>query len=196
MYYDIIKIDISKVHSKFFLAIYLYANYYQLTETYSVEKVKEMLGDIVTTERRHNKYLKVTSSSNADLPPYLYQGSMFRSISDICGQVSCRSVLVCVMLSCLVLYSWISVDLSKKIHVAQLNPNMLVGKYIPSLVAKKFDVSQGNTCSLSMTRHHLRVSTTCSKNRTKTARHTLSNACIHNPHQASCLPVCVSRLLD
>jgi hypothetical protein len=67
---------------------------------------------------------------------------MFRSIPDICGQVSCRSVLVCVMFSCLVLYSWISVDLSKKIHVAQLNPNMLVGKYIPSLVAKKFNISR------------------------------------------------------
>ena len=33
-------------------------------------------------------------------------------------------------------------DLSKKIHAAQLNPDMLVGKYIPNLVAKKFNVSQ------------------------------------------------------
>jgi len=53
------------------------------------EKAKEMLGDIVTecpTERRPSRYLRVTASSNTDLPPYLYQGSMFRSIAEMCGQ--------------------------------------------------------------------------------------------------------------
>ena len=33
-------------------------------------------------------------------------------------------------------------DLSKKINAAQLNPDMLVGKYIPNLVAKPFEVSR------------------------------------------------------
>ena len=32
------------------------------------------------------------------------------------------------------------IDLSKKINAAQLNPDMLIGKYIPSLVAKPFEV--------------------------------------------------------
>jgi fatty acid synthase subunit alpha len=47
-YLKVQKIDIAKVRCKLFLAGYLYADLYQLTETYSVEKVKEMLGDIVT----------------------------------------------------------------------------------------------------------------------------------------------------
>jgi fatty acid synthase subunit alpha, fungi type len=33
-------------------------------------------------------------------------------------------------------------DLSKKINAAQLNPDMLVGRYIPNLVAKPFEVSR------------------------------------------------------
>jgi fatty acid synthase subunit alpha len=33
-------------------------------------------------------------------------------------------------------------DLSKKINAAQLNPDMLIGKYIPNLVAKPFEVSR------------------------------------------------------
>lgn len=33
------------------------------------------------------------------------------------------------------------VDLSKKINVAQINPDMLIGKYVPNLVAKPFEVS-------------------------------------------------------
>jgi len=35
-----------------------------------------------------------------------------------------------------------SADLSKKIHAAHLNPDMLVGKYIPNLIAKPFQVSR------------------------------------------------------
>jgi fatty acid synthase subunit beta len=45
-YLKVQKIDIAKVRCKLFLASYLYADSYQLTETYSVEKVKETLGDI------------------------------------------------------------------------------------------------------------------------------------------------------
>ena len=37
------------------------------------------------------------------------------------------------------------IDLSKKINAAQLNPNMLIGKYIPSLVAKPFKVFRDYT---------------------------------------------------
>lgn len=33
------------------------------------------------------------------------------------------------------------VDLSKKINVAQINPDMLIGKYVPNLVARPFEVS-------------------------------------------------------
>ena len=35
-----------------------------------------------------------------------------------------------------------SIDLSKKINAAQLNPDTLVGKYVPNLVAKPFQVSK------------------------------------------------------
>jgi len=47
-YLKVQKIDIGKVRCKLFLAGYLYADLYQLTETYSMEKVKEMLGNVVT----------------------------------------------------------------------------------------------------------------------------------------------------
>ena len=33
-------------------------------------------------------------------------------------------------------------DLSKKINPSHLNPDMLIGKYIPNLIAKPFDVSR------------------------------------------------------
>jgi len=46
------------------------------------------------------------------------------------------------MFSFLRLCSQIFVDLSRNIHAAQLKLDMLVGKYILSLVAKKFSVSQ------------------------------------------------------
>ena len=39
----------------------------------------------------------------------------------------------------------VSVDLSKKIHTAQLIPDMHAGKYIPNLVAKKFNIPQEST---------------------------------------------------
>jgi hypothetical protein len=32
-------------------------------------------------------------------------------------------------------------DLSKNICASQLNPDMLIGKYIPNLIAKPFDVT-------------------------------------------------------
>jgi fatty acid synthase subunit alpha len=35
-----------------------------------------------------------------------------------------------------------SVDLSKKINTAQINPDLLVGKYVPNLIAEPFDVSK------------------------------------------------------
>ena len=33
-------------------------------------------------------------------------------------------------------------DLSKKINPADINPDMLIGKYIPNLIAKPFDTSR------------------------------------------------------
>ena len=38
--------------------------------------------------------------------------------------------------------TYCSVDLSKKINPVDLNPDLLVGKYIPNLVARPFEVSQ------------------------------------------------------
>ena len=48
VYLKVQKIDIANVRCALFLASYLHADLYQLTETYSVEKVKEILGDVVT----------------------------------------------------------------------------------------------------------------------------------------------------
>ncbi|KAL0953237.1 hypothetical protein HGRIS_004490 [Hohenbuehelia grisea] len=101
----------------------------KLTETFTVEKVKEMLGDIVKScfekakERQEAEgYLKLERGfatiplPGIDVPfhsRYLWAGVMpFRAY------------------------------LSKKIRADHLNPDMLVGKYIPNLVARPFDVSQ------------------------------------------------------
>ncbi|KAF9490473.1 fatty acid synthetase alpha subunit [Pleurotus eryngii] len=101
----------------------------KLTETFTVEKVKEMLRDIVQEcfdraqkQQEAEGYIKLERGfatiplPGIDVPfhsRYLWAGVMpFRAY------------------------------LSKKINAAHLNPDMLVGKYIPNLVAKPFDVSQ------------------------------------------------------
>ncbi|KAI5983403.1 hypothetical protein EDD15DRAFT_2390897 [Pisolithus albus] len=101
----------------------------KLTETFTVEKVKEMLGDIVTESfqraqdlQKSEGYIKLERGfatiplPGIDVPfhsRYLWAGVMpFRAY------------------------------LSKKVNPTLLNPDMLVGKYIPNLVAKPFDVSK------------------------------------------------------
>jgi fatty acid synthase subunit alpha, fungi type len=80
---------------------------------------------------------------NVVSPPFLYQGSMSYSTCDIFGQASCSSMHVIVISSsCPTHHSQFSTDFSKKVHVAQLNSDMRIGKYIPNLVAKTFDVSR------------------------------------------------------
>ncbi|KAJ6477506.1 fatty acid synthase, partial [Mycena sanguinolenta] len=101
----------------------------KLTETFTVEKVKEMLGDIVkechtraTEQRAAEGYIKLERGfatiplPGIDVPfhsRYLWAGVMpFRAY------------------------------LSKKINVADLNPDMLIGKYIPNLIAIPFAVTK------------------------------------------------------
>ncbi|PPQ94469.1 hypothetical protein CVT25_001102 [Psilocybe cyanescens] len=101
----------------------------KLTETYSVEKVKEMLGDIVKScfekaqeQQKEEGYIKLERGfatiplPGIDVPfhsRYLWAGVLpFRAY------------------------------LSKKINAKHLNPDMLVGKYIPNLIAKPFQVSR------------------------------------------------------
>ncbi|RDB25744.1 Fatty acid synthase subunit alpha [Hypsizygus marmoreus] len=101
----------------------------KLTETYTVEKVKEMLGDIVKScnqkaqeQQKAEGYIKLERGfatiplPGIDVPfhsRYLWAGVMpFRAY------------------------------LSKKINPTHLNPDMLVGKYIPNLIAKPFEVSK------------------------------------------------------
>jgi fatty acid synthase subunit alpha len=75
--------------------------------------------------------------------PFPFLASMSRSIRVTCGQVSCPSALVSTTMHVppsLTLCH--SLDLSKKINAAHLNADMLIGKYIPNLVAKPFQVSR------------------------------------------------------
>ena len=68
---------------------------------------------------------------------------MFPSILVICGLVSCPSERVSYASRSLFSLSLNSIlDLSKKINPAQLDPDMLIGKYIPNLIAKPFNVSR------------------------------------------------------
>lgn len=67
---------------------------------------------------------------------------MFLSTLVICGLESCLSVLVRFLLLFVVKYLISPPDLSKKINVASLNPDMLIGKYIPNLIAIPFAVTK------------------------------------------------------
>ncbi|KAG2076495.1 hypothetical protein BDR04DRAFT_694370 [Suillus decipiens] len=101
----------------------------KLTEQFTVEKVKEMLGDIVMEcferakeQQRAEGHIKLERGfatiplPGIDVPfhsRYLWAGVMpFRAY------------------------------LSKKINPSLLNPDMLIGKYIPNLVAKPFDITR------------------------------------------------------
>ncbi|KAI6024835.1 hypothetical protein BKA83DRAFT_685883 [Pisolithus microcarpus] len=84
----------------------------KLTETFTVEKVKEMLGDIVTESFQRAQDLQKSEG-------YIKLERGFATIPS----------------------SW-NRYLSKKVNPTLLNPDMLVGKYIPNLVAKPFDVSK------------------------------------------------------
>ncbi|KAJ7077160.1 fatty acid synthase [Mycena belliarum] len=101
----------------------------KLTESFTVEKVKEMLADIVTEchtrakdQQKAEGYIKLERGfatiplPGIDVPfhsRYLWAGVMpFRAY------------------------------LSKKINVAHLNPDMLIGKYIPNLIAIPFAVTK------------------------------------------------------
>ncbi|CAE6460687.1 unnamed protein product [Rhizoctonia solani] len=101
----------------------------QLTEQFTVEQVKEMLKDIITScfdkakeKQKAEGYIKLERGfatiplPGIDVPfhsRYLWAGVMpFRAY------------------------------LSKKINPLHLNPDLLVGKYIPNLIAKPFEVTK------------------------------------------------------
>ncbi|KAI0649410.1 fatty acid synthase [Trametes meyenii] len=101
----------------------------KLTEKFTVDQVKEMLGEIVTSsydkakeQQAREGYIKLERGfatiplPGIDVPfhsRYLWAGVMpFRAY------------------------------LSKKINPAHLNPDTLVGKYVPNLVAKPFEVTK------------------------------------------------------
>ncbi|KAG6910835.1 hypothetical protein DXG01_007150 [Tephrocybe rancida] len=101
----------------------------KLTEEYSVEKVKEMLGDIVK-----ECFAKASEQQKAEGYIKLERGFATIPLPGIDVPFHSR-------------YLWAGVMpfrayLSKKINPTHLNPDMLVGKYIPNLIAKPFEVSK------------------------------------------------------
>ena len=106
--------------------------------------MKETLGDIVTAKSCYEKaqgqqkaegYIKLERGFATILPGI---NVPFHSHSTS-GLVSCPSMLVSQHHS---FKSFVSdsmlTDLSKKIDPTHLNPDMLVGKYLPNLIAKPF----------------------------------------------------------
>ena len=67
---------------------------------------------------------------------------MFLSTLVTSGLVLCHSGLVSPISSHFKQVLMFATDLSKKISAAQLNPDMLVGKYVPNLIAKPFEVTK------------------------------------------------------
>ncbi|KAJ7158521.1 fatty acid synthase [Mycena filopes] len=101
----------------------------KLTETFTVEKVKEMLGDIVT-----ECHTRATEQQKAEGYIKLERGFATIPLPGIDVPFHSR-------------YLWAGVMpfrayLSKKINVAHLNPDMLIGKYIPNLIAIPFAVTK------------------------------------------------------
>ena len=118
-----------------------------MTERFSVDKVKEMLGEIVDScfkraqeLQKAEGYIKLERDfatiplPGIDVPfhsRYLWAGVLpFRA---------------CAFLSAFCINSRADitpVDLSKKIKPEHINPDRLVGKYVPNLVAKAFKTSK------------------------------------------------------
>ncbi|KAF9267936.1 fatty acid synthase [Marasmius fiardii PR-910] len=101
----------------------------KLTETFSVEKVKEMLGDIV--KECHHRAVELQKEEG-----YIKLERGFATIPLPGIDVPFHSR-----------YLWAGVMpfrtyLSKKINPAHLNPDVLIGKYIPNLIAKPFEVTR------------------------------------------------------
>ncbi|THV07258.1 fatty acid synthase [Dendrothele bispora CBS 962.96] len=100
----------------------------KLTETFSVEKVKEMLTDIVK-----ECHARVLDQQKAEGHIQLERGFATIPLPGIDVPFHSR-------------YLWAGVMpfrtyLSKKINPTHLNPDMLIGKYIPNLIAKPFEVT-------------------------------------------------------
>ncbi|KAF7965824.1 hypothetical protein HWV62_41719, partial [Athelia sp. TMB] len=111
-YFKVQKIDIGKMTVKF-----------------GMEKVKEMLNDIVTECSG-----RAQAQQKAEGQIKLERGFATIPLPGIDVPFHSR-------------YLWAGVMpfrayLSKKINVAQVNPDVLIGRYIPNLVAKTFDVTQ------------------------------------------------------
>jgi fatty acid synthase subunit alpha, fungi type len=112
-----------------------------------VEKVKEMLGDIVTECFERAKALQKSEGHIS-----LERGFATIPLPGIDVPFHLRYLWAGVMpfrgCNCDILFLFnspaykLSTDLSKKVHAAKLNPDMLIGKYIPNLVAKPFDISR------------------------------------------------------
>ncbi|KZP00458.1 fatty acid synthase [Calocera viscosa TUFC12733] len=101
----------------------------KLTEKFSVEKVKEMLDDIVDECYKTAKVLKEKEGHIK-----LERGFATIPLPGIDVPFHSR-------------YLWAGVMpfrayLSKKINATQLDPDMLIGKYIPNLIAQPFEVTR------------------------------------------------------
>ncbi|KAI5122922.1 hypothetical protein M0805_007600 [Coniferiporia weirii] len=111
-YLKIEKVDISK-----------------LAEKFTLEQVREMLGEIIKS-----CFKKAQDQKVAEGHIKLERGFATIPLPGIDVPFHSR-------------YLWAGVMpfrayLSKKINVAQINPDMLIGKYVPNLVAKPFDVTR------------------------------------------------------
>ncbi|EAU85370.1 fatty acid synthetase alpha subunit [Coprinopsis cinerea okayama7 len=105
-------------------------DFVKLTETFTVDKVKEMLSDIV--KECYQRALEQQKAQGGYIK--LERGFATIPLPGIDVPFHSR-------------YLWAGVlpfraYLSKKINAADLNPDMLVGKYIPNLIARPFEVSQ------------------------------------------------------
>ncbi|EIN09976.1 fatty acid synthase [Punctularia strigosozonata HHB-11173 SS5] len=101
----------------------------KLTEQLSIEKVKEMLAEIIDSCYQRSQELQ-----KAEGYITLERGLATIPLPGIDVPFHSR-------------YLWAGVMpfrayLSKKINAAHLNPDMLIGKYVPNLIAKPFEVSR------------------------------------------------------
>ena len=88
--------------------------------------------------------LRDISNLNTALQQFLFLVSTYLSILGIFGQVLCLSGLVSLpsLPALCNVEDALMLDLSKKINPSLLDPDVLVGKYIPNLVAKPFGATK------------------------------------------------------
>ena len=172
-----------------------------MTETFSVEKVKEILSDMsnrVSGRLKSNRNLKVIWNSKLDFPPSLFLDWCPLPLSVPLGWAFTFPCLYAdFLLRWVSLWTDLFSDLSKKINPSHLNPDILVGKYIPNLIAKPFGISREYAQIIYDQTSSPKLDKVLKKwEQEKWASAETAKACLYYPRRTPCLSIRFACPLD